>query len=75
MSVEKFRRTEEAAGKELNFIPEKSERMGLRRDRRTVADGMIGNVGKFEFEKERQKSKAEEKRQENKNVLTGGKRK
>lgn len=59
--MEKFRRAEEAAGKELNFIPEKSERMGLRRDRRTVtvADGMIGNVGKFEFEKERQKNKTE----------------
>lgn len=61
MSVEKFRRAEDGAGKELNFMPEKTGRMDLYRDRRTVADGMIG--------------KAEEKRQKNKNILKGEKRK
>ena len=59
--MEKFRRAEDGAGKELKFMPEKTGRMGLYRDRRTVADGMIG--------------KAEEKRQKNKNILKGEKRK
>ena len=59
--MEKFRRAEDGAGKELNFMPEKTGRMGLYRDRRTVADGMSG--------------KAEEKRQKNKNILKGEKRK
>lgn len=45
--MEKFRRAEDGAGKELNFMPEKTGRMGLYRDRRTVADGMIGKVGKI----------------------------